>query len=387
MNMKNEMKKILFTGLALAMPFLAVAQQGYTIKGQIGKLNKPAMAYLIINNDGKGKLDSSAIVNGRFEFKGSIPSPTDANIRIRHTAANVNVGENTNDLKAIILGNENISLVAKDSISKAVVTGSTLTDESKKVDEYLRPLYEKYKVLEDEFRAQPEAKKQDRAYVQTLEDRAKAIGVEITAAKLKYVKENPDKYMAVMALNSTLAPGFDAIAMEKVFNSINENMRNSFLGKKVAARIASTKKTQEGVEAADFSQMDVDGKVIKLSDYRGKYVLLDFWASWCAPCRRENPNLIKTYGQYHDKGFEILGVSLDKPADREKWIKAIADDKLVWKQVSDLRGWENEAAKLYEVTAIPMNFLIDPSGKIIAKYLRGAALDEKLKTLFAGQAK
>jgi len=385
--MKKEMKKILLMSVALSSGFMASAQQGYTIKGQIGKLNKPAMAYLIVNNDGKNKVDSVFLQNGRFEFKGSTPSPTEANIWLRHTAVMPIKGPQTMDAKGLILGNENITITGADSVKTAVLKGSSLTDENDKVDRFLHPIYEKYKVLEAEFRAQPEAKKQDAAYVQTLEDRAKVIASEILAAKLSYVREHPDKYMAVMALNSTLAPGFDAIAMEKVFLGINENMRNSFLGKKVAARIASTKKTQEGVEAPDFSQTDTDGKMVKLSDYRGKYVLLDFWASWCAPCRRENPNLIKAYAQYHAKGFEILGVSLDKPADREKWLKAITDDKLVWKQLSDLQGWDNAAGKLYEVTAIPMNFLIDPSGKIVAKDLRGQVLNDKLKNLFGSDSK
>ena len=164
--------------------------------------------------------------------------------------------------------------------------------------------------------------------------------------------------------------------------TLNENLRNSYLGKQTEEKIKIVMKTQEGVDAADFSQPDKDGKMVKLSDYRGKYVLLDFWASWCAPCRRENPNLIKAYAKYKGKGFEILGVSLDKAADKAKWLKAIEDDKLTWKQVGDMKGWDNAAGMLYEVKAIPMNFLIDPSGKIIAKYLRGEELDKKLAELF-----
>lgn len=147
-------------------------------------------------------------------------------------------------------------------------------------------------------------------------------------------------------------------------------------------RIALVKKTSEGVEAQDFTQPDVDGKPVKLSDYRGKYVLIDFWASWCAPCRRENPNLVRSYAKYQKKGFEILGVSMDKAADKSKWLKAIQDDGLTWRQVGDLKGWENEAGAMYDVKAIPMNFLVDPNGKIIAKYLRGEELDKKLAEIF-----
>ena len=367
-------------GLLVAMaPLAAMAQNGYTIKGQIGKLNKPAKAFLLVKTKEGQKMDSTYIMNGKFEFKGQVPSTLEAHIRVKHD----DVPDQPNkpgkyDVKAILLANENIMLVAKDSIAKAVISGSATNAENDRVTALLKPIYDKYQVLNEEFAAQPEAKKQDRAYIQTLEDRAKLIEKEIFDAKMAYIKKNSNQHMALMALNSLLGPEFDATAMQEVFNSLTEEMRNSYLGKEVAAKIQTVKKTQEGVEAADFAQPDVDGKMVKLSDYRGKYVLVDFWASWCAPCRRENPNLVKAYEKYKEKGFEILGVSMDKAADKAKWLKAIEDDKLTWKQVADLKGWENEAGALYEVKAIPMNFLIDPTGKIIGKYLRGEELDKKL---------
>lgn len=380
------MKKIILTTIAAVFTLAAVAQTGYTIKGQIGKLGKPAKAYLLINMEGKEHLDSATLVNGAFSFKGSVPSAMSATLRLKHDAVIDTPGKRVKiDGMAIILGNENITITGKDSLSTAVIKGSTLTDESKKVDGFLGPIYAKFQDLNKEFAQQPEVKKQDKAYIQDLEARAKVIEKEIFDAKINYVKQNPDKHMALMALNSTLGPGFDAVEMEKVFETLSPDLKKSYFGKQVAERIVTFKKTQEGVEAADFSQPDLDGKMVKLSDYRGKYVLIDFWASWCAPCRRENPNLVKVYDQYKSKGFEILGVSLDKAADKAKWVKAIADDKLTWKQVGDLKGWENEAALQYEVKAIPMNFLIDPSGKIIAKELRGAALEAKIKQIFEGK--
>ncbi|MFD2582345.1 redoxin domain-containing protein [Pedobacter vanadiisoli] len=382
------MKKIILAAALTMYTIVASAQTGYIIKGQIGKLGKPAKAFLLIKLEGKEKLDSAVLVNGAFTFKGSVPSPMEAVLRLKHDNAIDTPGRRIKvDGIPLILGNETITVTGKDSIKTAVVTGSALTDESKKVDDMLRPLYTKLQALNKEYADQPEAKKQDQTYILNLEMRARAVEKEILEAKINYAKQNPSKFMSLMALNSTLSPGFDAVEMEKVFVNISPELKNSYLGKQVAERIATFKKTQEGVEAQDFAQPDVDGKMVKLSDYRGKYVLVDFWASWCAPCRRENPNLVKVYEQYKSKGFEVLGVTLDKAADKAKWIKAITDDKLTWKQVGDLKGWENEAAAKYEVKAIPMNFLIDPSGKIIAKYLRGEALEAKIKDIFDKKSK
>ncbi|MFT5997816.1 MAG: peroxiredoxin [Neolewinella sp.] len=150
---------------------------------------------------------------------------------------------------------------------------------------------------------------------------------------------------------------------------------------KVSAQAATLRSYAAGGEAPLFAGPNPEGETISLKSLRGKVVLLDFWASWCGPCRRENPNVVKLYNKYKEKGFEILGVSLDKTKDR--WVKAIADDKLTWLHISDLKGWQSEYGRLYGVSSIPQTVLLDEEGKIIARNLRGAALEQKLADIFS----
>lgn len=173
--------------------------------------------------------------------------------------------------------------------------------------------------------------------------------------------------------------GNPAIALEDVeeaLSYLDKSTGNSKYVKLAAKRVADKRGTTVGYPATNFTQNTPDGKKVSLSDFKGKYVLIDFWASWCRPCRMENPNVVAAYNRYKDKGFTVLGVSMD--SNRDPWINAIAQDKLTWTHVSDLKGWGNEVGQLYGVQGIPQNFLVDREGKIIAKDLRGAALEEKL---------
>ena len=169
---------------------------------------------------------------------------------------------------------------------------------------------------------------------------------------------------------------------QSAFLKIPDAYKNSPPGKSIPVLIGAKEKTQIGKVAPDFTQQTPDNRTLSVSGFKGKYLLIDFWASWCGPCRAENPNLVAAYQRYHDKGFEILGVSLDNASQKDAWVQAIQKDSLTWPQVSDLKGWDNEAARLYGIRGIPANFLLDPSGRIIARHLRGAQLTEKLEELF-----
>lgn len=177
--------------------------------------------------------------------------------------------------------------------------------------------------------------------------------------------------MKRLLLGVLLYAPFAVFAQEREENLV---MRDK--NKQEALRNVENKHLEEGQLAPNFSQKDPNGKDISLSSFRGKYVLVDFWASWCGPCRRENPYVVKAYERFKDKNFTILGVSLDNSKDA--WLKAIKADKLTWTHVSDLKGWKNEVAVLYSVRSIPTNYLLDPDGRIIAKNLRGSDLEKVL---------
>lgn len=180
----------------------------------------------------------------------------------------------------------------------------------------------------------------------------------------------------VLAMNYLSNPS--AEVLEPLFTPLSKPVKESYYGNAIAETLRRLTATSIGKNAPNFAQADPEGKPISLESLRGRYVLLDFWASWCGPCRQENPNLVRTYERFKDK-LTILGISLDQK--REPWLKAIQDDQLTWLQVSDLKGWTNDVAVQYGVQSIPANFLLDPSGKIIAKGLRGEQLELKLSEL------
>lgn len=201
------------------------------------------------------------------------------------------------------------------------------------------------------------------------------------ARLITLIKSHPDSFAAIYALN-TMMQGLPANKAESLYNMLSPKYKKESIGKGIAEILSAARITAIGKTAPDFEQADTAGKMVKLSGLRGKYVLIDFWASWCGPCRAENPNVVKAYQKYHEKGFTVLGISLDQPGHKEAWLKAIHQDQLTWTQVSDLQFWNNAVAKLYGIRAIPQNFLLDKDGKIIAANIRGEMLDKKLKEIF-----
>jgi peroxiredoxin len=196
---------------------------------------------------------------------------------------------------------------------------------------------------------------------------------------LKYFKENKTSLLSLFSFNRYTTFYADYAKVEEDFNLLPNWAKSSPDGQNIIAKIIGAKSAQVGTKAKEFSQKSATGKDVSLKLYDGKYILLDFWASWCSPCRKEHPNLIKIYDQFKDKNFDIISVSLD--SEKDNWIKAITKDKLIWTQISDLKGQQNDIAVLYGVQSVPANFLINSKGLIIGKNLSPEQLNEKLKEL------
>jgi len=196
-----------------------------------------------------------------------------------------------------------------------------------------------------------------------------------------FIKLHPDAFASMYILNMmiTIIPADNA---QLYFDELTPAYKNTSYAASIQKTIDAKKITAIGKTAPDFEQPDTSGKMVKLSDFKGQYVLLDFWASWCGPCREENPNVVKAYQKFHGKGFTVLSVSLDQPGKKANWLNAIHHDQLTWTQVSDLQFWNNAVAVLYGIKAIPQNFLIDKNGKIIAVNIKGDDLNKKLEELF-----
>ncbi len=199
---------------------------------------------------------------------------------------------------------------------------------------------------------------------------------EAATAVEKFVGTHPSSFISPLAIYRHNQITGDFAKQEQMFSTLTDPIKASQIGNYISQQIEQNKTAGYGKPLADFSQADTSGKEITLASFKGKYVLVDFWASWCGPCRAENPNVVRTFEQYKNKNFTVLGISLDR--DKQKWIDAIAADGLNWTQLSDLKFWSNSVAQQFGIQSIPQNFLIDPQGNLIAKNLRGAALEYKL---------
>lgn len=376
--MKNTVLKSGLLALALlgTITSFTKMEEGYTIIGSIAGV-KEGIVYLEFADGNIKIIDSTTIVDGKFSFAGKVEEPLLYSIKLKGV---------TNGAK-FLLDNEIITFEAKkDSIFKAKLSGATqdsiyksyYQNDFKKIAALAGPIYRVSDSLTQngKIKLTPEQKVvMDKrwAHLQTFAD-------DLTD---KFIKGHKDKVAAALVIEDRIVSYGTPEKLKEYYAILSPEIQKSFYGKKLKTTIDLNDKTSVGAAALEFSQTDVSGKKVKLSDYKGKYVLVDFWASWCGPCRKENPNVLAAYKAYHDKGFEVLGVSLD--SKKNLWEKAIEKDGLTWTHVSDLKGWQNDVAILYGVKMVPTNYLIGPDGKIVAKNLREDVLQSKLKEIFSNK--
>jgi peroxiredoxin len=364
--------------LLMAAPIGVWAQDApYTVTGQLKNFtNESETVILYYVANGKRVMDSAKIEGGKYTFKGTVAEPTQANILGMKPGPR---GVNPKLISTLFLEPGNIAVSHVDSFSNVVVTGSPATTEFNKLQKKLEPQNKEFQELMTAYRTAGQAgDKEGMAKAEAKLEKADSLMKE---TYLVYFNANPSSPIALYALSKYLPYDIDADKIDPLYNKLSAKNKQSAAGKDLKHKIDVARMTGIGKMAPDFTQNDTLDKPVQLSSFKGKYVLVDFWASWCGPCRKENPNVVKAYNAYKDKGFTVLGVSLDNPGAKDKWLKAIHDDGLTWTQVSDLQGWANAAAKSYGVQAIPQNFLVDPQGKIVGKNLRGEELDKKLAEL------
>ncbi|WP_160070317.1 TlpA disulfide reductase family protein [Sphingobacterium bovisgrunnientis] len=366
------------------IPTLALAQEGQsTLKFNFEGKKPSGKVYIKYNLYGPNLVDSLIIDKPTAEFSINVNQPTQVTIAY---SKDTNVTKKTvlSDERTIYVekGTANISI--NDSIKTASITGMPINDKYEKYINHIKPSEVLFEEIRKEYDALSPEQKSDLAFTKPIFAKQDEINILRKDLVSQFIKENPTSLFSIHGLRGIhhmlLPDDFDTL-----FNTLSTEVQNSSVGNLVNEYLKSALIAGVGKIAPDFTQNDVNDKPVKLSDFRGQYVLLDFWASWCGPCRADNPKLVKAYQRYKDKGFTILGVSLDSPNGKNAWLKAIADDKLEWTNVSDLKGWKNEASTLYRVKAVPQNYLIDPNGRIIAVNLRGYKLDEKLQEIFNNQ--
>ena len=368
----NKMKKIIVFVLAVSFIWACNSQvkedAGFKIDGTLTGYTD-SMIFLKKRESGEWlTLDSAKVTDGKFQLKGKIEQPE------------LSYLFNSKDqfISELFLENSDITVqINMDDMRNPKIQGSKAQDDLNAYKDEVKVFNDK---LEDLYKQYKEAQKEgNQELLKEIDSTYYAIEDEKTAFTKSYIGSNNKSVAVPYILYRELSYSLEVAELDSLFKLLDTTLASSPYYKILDDRIKVLYNVAVGKPAPDFTLNDTTGNPVSLSQFKGKYLLIDFWAAWCRPCRAENPNNVKLYADYKDKGFEILGVSFDN--NREDWVKAIKKDGLTWTQVSDLKGWNSAAGKLYGVSAIPHTVLLDKEGIIIAKNLRGDKLREKIAEL------
>ena len=379
------MKIYLFTFLTISTLFSCnksteLSENEYEVTVKADGVFDGLRAYLKTNENPRNPIatDTAIVYNGSFTFKGQIEGTEMRSLTI----------DGVNGQTTLLLEAGNIEVVVyKDSIYKSTVKGSfnnaVFNDYKKQYKDKIDDLtFLKRSLIESQT---------DPIISNSLKKEMDSLAIEFKNFGFNFIKANTNADFSLLLLNSVIdQKGFDLTLASEAYDQIDNSVKikttnNQIISNRIKTKIKSAKKSELvmiGKIVPNFSAPNPQGELIELNKIKGKVTIIDFWASWCKPCRVENPNLVKLYNEYHSKGLEIISVSLDREAQKDFWIKAIEKDQLSWYNISNLKFWQEPIANLYGVNSIPATFIIDKNGILIAKKLRGSQLDQKIKELF-----
>lgn len=370
--------KLIITALAAVLALSScknATDTGPAFKASVKDLSDSTEVYLgkLGENSNQISLDTTYVMDESFEF--NLPDEKFSTLNVisfEGLKQNVLFINNNKDIKATVY---------KDSLRKSDIDGGK---ENELFQNYIEHLYDNQMEMK-ELRSQysPSELKKDKSKMAEAREKQQKIREKDIEFRKKMIEENPGKLVSALVLSDmvriNMVPNKE---VKELFGSLNDEVQRSASAQEIQKTINRSNATEVGAKAPSFSAKTPEGDELSLKESLGKYTILDFWASWCKPCRKANPHMVKIYEKYHSKGLNILSVSLDKKSQKNRWLDAIESDNMTWQHVSNLQFWKGPIVKKYNVKSIPATFILDEDGKIVAKSLRGSSLDDKLEELF-----